>query len=239
MSKYVVLSVFFIFGCVSKSVVLDQSIETDHRVPASKVQNDRYIGAIVLNGNLQLFTNKKKAELTDVSPGLAEVKLKDPHLFFHPIRTMKSERVLVLQDQNNEYVFRIPAKSFFSNNILSVKAKDSGQNADLVVKEKTELVNTKDEDRKVVCTYSGVCKTCAPDVLSNPAMPVNSLSCGVKYSENCMGSQPVIYKVNTYHRTLNLQLVNGSSSAEMNTYETEFKTEKLIKELGPCIPQSY
>jgi hypothetical protein len=162
-----------------------------------------------------------------IGNGPLEVTVKRLNPFSSPIQFIKGGRVLVLKNDLDTFNFTIPSHADLVGGQVTVSAEDAAQTADLKVKESRVQTGTKQEVHNTSCTYTGYCNTCATDL-------EGKMSCGPKLSSSCSGDHDVLYQIDTFQRSLEVLISEGSQSLHIKTQGTpEFKSTAL-KVLTNC-----
>lgn len=190
---------------------------------AGEVKNGQYSGVIRTQGNLELMGDRNLVLIKD---GTAKVELKSFGLL-NPIKLIRGGRELIINTQNESFVFKIPKKLIFTDGTISVHKKTAEQNAHLFIKESVKLLNTIENEKTIDCDYIGMCFSCSPGL-------DGSTDCGLKFSNQCSGSQKALFSIKQYERSLNIKIYNDSGSAEIQSSSNQDSEAELIKKTTSC-----
>ncbi|MNL24111.1 hypothetical protein D3C87_1455340 [compost metagenome] len=107
------------------------------------------------------------------------------------------------------------------NGRVSVRAMETEQPADLQIQESRVQTDSKQVVHQESCNYYGFCHTCEEDDKGEE-------DCGYRMTSKCEGHENVLYRMDTFERSLDLMISDASQSVQIKTQGTpEFENTRL------------
>ncbi|WP_413585571.1 hypothetical protein [Bdellovibrio sp. HCB274] len=181
-----------------------------------------------LKGEL-LLQNEDGKEIPFRS-GLVNVEINRPSKATSPLRWMKKELVLKIQDADNTFLFRIPKSALKGENSFKVSRGDSEQNAQVNASFSRQGYDQQNIEEAVSCTYA-----------VHNHIPVTLMDGNGNYTTTMemqttweKGSQLALVKKEQWTETIEIQIRSKTGEVTLRTQPQEKVKTTTLKTLQSC-----
>lgn len=176
-------------------------------------------------GVIQLKNDNDGTSLLSGTPVDIIVKRVNP--LTRPVQFVKGARLISIKHSSETFKFLVPSSAELINGQVSVRAEENEQPADLQIKENRVQTGSKQEVHSQSCQYYGFCYACDVDLNGEK-------ECGYQMSRNCSGTEKILYRIDTFERSLELMISDASQAVQIKTEGTpEFENTRL-ETVEPC-----
>jgi hypothetical protein len=181
----------------------------------------------VTSGTVTLETDDGK--MVDLKDGITKLSLDRPSLVQSPIRTVRSERVLLLNDLVNRFTFRIPSSLMKGVGQFSVSSVSAEQKAHIVSTVFTANNASKKVEKEMECIFK------APvAAIENQGADGRPAIIGIEEQKRA-GKQVAVVQVDSSEYALVMRIYNDKGgSAEVRTQLKPLVVETVLEKKTEC-----
>ncbi|AFY02416.1 Hypothetical protein Bdt_2735 [Bdellovibrio bacteriovorus str. Tiberius] len=182
----------------------------------------------VLRGSLELLNQDGRA--IEIKDGTIKLEISKPSKLSSPVRWMKNERVVRIQDQENVFEFRIPKSSIKSDGQFLVSSKAAEQRANLSSVVQKSEVNSERLEVVKGCSYFVLVPTPVTHVDGN-----GNISTTIEMQQQTYsGRQEVLVHAMTWTEQVVMQIYNDEGAVEIKSEPAARNEEVVVRELSDC-----
>lgn len=184
---------------------------------AESLVSSKYRG--YANGVIQLKNDNDGTSLLSGTPVDIIVKRVNP--LTRPVQFVNGARMITIKNSAESFKFVVPGSAELTNGYASVRAAETEQPADLQIKENRVQTGSKQEVHSESCNYYGYCYSCEEDDKGEE-------DCGYRMTSGCSGTEKILYRIDTFERSLDLMISDASQAVRIKTQGTpEFENTRL------------
>ena len=197
-------------------------------VSLTSLAEEQLASVRVVKGRLELLNQDGRA--VAIKDGAVKLEISKPSKLSSPVRWMKNERVVRIQDQGHVFEFRIPKSSIKGEGQFLVSAEAAEQSANLSsVVQKSDVTSERLEVVKG-CSYFVLVPTPVTRVDSNGNISTTIEMQQQSYS----GRQDVLVHAMNWTEQVIMQVYNEEGTVEIKSEPVARHDEVVVRELSDC-----